>query len=369
MKIIIFANTFYLVSGGDVIFAELAKAWQKSFELKVVTNEKGKSFSVEKGVSPSNIHLQKSSYIDFLPLLLVELYKSLISSLRELFTKRDADIIFSSSFFWPDIVPAVIAKIKNPKAKLVIGIYLLFPPPLSFKKYHGGQLKLLFLYLCQSLSLVLTRFFADLVLTASVNDLDKFKTSSLAIRGGVDMQAASKLKVTKKKYDLVYFGRFHSQKGILDMLKIWKKIKQVQPKTKFLMMGGGPMEEEIKDEVKRLGLQNSITFSGVVGGSNKFKLLKSSKVFTSASRFDTGNMALDEALSCGVPGVVYDLPHMHYPKGVIKVSIGNKVKMRKEIKSLLSDSKKRNRLGREGKEFIKNYDWKNTSQKILKAFS
>lgn len=366
MKILIFANTFYLISGGDMIFVNLAKKFIRSNnQVTVITNEKGEDFCISHGLPQSSVAVQASSWIDKYPLVVVELYKTLVSTLREFFANRqNPEVIFSSSFFLPDLIPAVIAKIKSPRSKLVVGIYLLFPSIFSFKKYHGGQVKLVFLYLSQQISLFLVRVFADLVLTASEKDVKRFK-NAVAIRGGIDFKLIKKIKNKGKRYDLVYFGRFHSQKGLLDLMDIWCKVHKSRPSTNFLMIGAGPLEEEMKEKAKKLNLLDRISFTGILSGTKKYKYLKSCRLFTSASRFDTGNMALDEALACGVPGVVYDLEHLNYPQGVIKVHIGDKTKMKKEIITLLSDTYTRAKLGKQGKEFIKNYDWEITSKKIL----
>jgi glycosyltransferase involved in cell wall biosynthesis len=349
-----------------MIFANLAKIFIKSSNnVTIVTNEKGYDFCVSQKVPGSAVSIQSSSWVDIYPVALVEAYKTIISTIRELFVDRhNPQLIFSSSFFLPDLIPAIIAKVKNPHAKLVVGVYLLFPSIFSFKKYHGGQLKLLILYLFQQISLVLIKLFSDLVLTASEKDTKLFN-NAIAIRGGVDFKQIKKIKNIGKKYDVVYFGRFHSQKGLMDLLDIWQKIYKKRPSTSFLMAGTGPLEEEIITKAKKIKIFDRITFTGLLSGAKKYKILKRCRLFTSASRFDTGNMALDETLACGVPGIVYDLEHLNYPQGVIKVPVGNKNRMVRETISLLNNTYLRSKMGKNGKEFIKRYDWESISKKIL----
>ncbi len=349
-----------------MIFVNLAKNFLKQKnQVTVITNEKGEEFCVSHGLQKEFVLTQRSSFVDKHPLVIVEIYKTLVSTTRELFIKRKSQqIIFSSSFFLPDLIPAIIAKIKNPSAKLVVGIYLLYPSIFSFKKYHGGQLKLVLLYLYQKISLLFVKFFADLVLTASEKDVVHFK-NALAIRGGIDFKQIKRVKNKGKKFDLVYFGRFHSQKGLLDLLDIWYKVYKSRPATNFLMIGAGPLEEEMKVKAKQLKILHKITFTGALTGTKKYNFLKSCRLFTSASRFDTGNMALDEALACGIPGVVYDIEHLNYPFGVVKVQVGDKVKIKKECLHLLSNTYLRSQIGKKGKEFIKGYDWQIVTKKIL----
>ncbi len=375
MKILIYANDYHLVSGGDVIFAEIAKRWIKQgHEIQIVTNEKGTEYCLSKEIPVSNITTWQSSSVDKFGTFISEPIKSILATYRELHTKHiRVDAIFASSFFWPDLFPGIISKIRNPRAKLLVGAYLLFPKPLSRKKYSGGFWKATALYLSQKISLKLISSFVDIVLTASEHDKPRFynkkqlnEISVYAIRGGVEANFIGRVRKQKKIYDALYFGRFHSQKGLFDLLDIWKKILAVKPKAKLLLAGGGPLEKSIREKAIKMGIISSISFSGVVSGTAKYKLLKSAKIFISASRFDTGNIALDEVLACGVPGIVYDLPHLNYMDGVIKIPIGHKVQMEKEIIKLLKSGKTRQRLGRAGRKFIKKFDWNIGAEKVLK---
>lgn len=377
MRIIVFANTYSLVSGGDVIFVEMCKIWSRmGHHVEIITNEKGKEFC-EKHKFPGNkVTLWKASIVDHFRVFIAEIWKTVISSVRTLFLNGESpDVIFASSFFWPDIFSAVLAKIKYPKAKLVVGIYLLFPNPLGKIRYSGGYLKAFALSISQLVSLHLTRVFSDIVLTASrhksnllYNGKQLNEDTVVAIRGGVDTQSILRTKNQRKKFDCLYYGRFHSQKGLFDLLEIWKSVLTKKPKSKLLLAGGGPLESELRERAFHLGILSSITFSGILSGSKKYKLLKTAKIFVSSSRFDTGNIALDEVLACGVPGVVYDLPYLHYEAGVVKIPVGNKKKMTKEILKLLENRDKRLKLGKEGRDFIRQYDWHKVSKRVMSLF-
>lgn len=375
MNILIFANDYHFVSGGDVIFAEISKRWIKQgHEVEIVTNEKGAEYCLSKEIPIRNITIWSSSSLDKLGLFIAEPIKSILSALRELRTQRsEVDVIFTSSFFWPDLFAGVIAKRRIPQANLMVGAYLLFPKPLSRKKYSGGFWKAIVLYFSQLLSLHLISRFVDIVLTASEHDRPHFynkkqlnETSVVAIRGGVEADFIGRVRKQKKIYDAIYFGRFHSQKGLFDLLDIWQKVLVSRPRARLLLAGGGPLEDSLRKKATKMGIISSITFSGIVSGTAKYKLLKSAKIFISASRFDTGNIALDEVLACGVPGIVYDLPHLNYLDGVVKIPIGNKVQMENEIILLLRNRKARQHLGRAGRKFIKTFDWNIGAEKVLK---
>ncbi|KKT40339.1 hypothetical protein A3K29_03005 [Candidatus Collierbacteria bacterium RIFOXYB2_FULL_46_14] len=377
MKFLVFANTYTLISGGDVIFAEMSKFWGSlGHEVTIVTNEKGKAFCESRGLKRVKIMVWPASDSDKFGLIISELYKTLTSVLRSIFKKPEkVEIIFASSFFWPDIFAGVISKLKHPHAKLVVGIYLLFPNPFGNVRYDGGFTKAVLLSISQSVSLFLVDRFADIVLTASRhkkellhNSRQLHKHTVVSIRGGIDLKSISRVKRQPKKYDCVYFGRFHSQKGLFDLLDVWRDVLESKPESKLLLAGGGPLENEIREKADRLKILDSITFSGLVSGSKKYRLLKSAKIFISASRFDTGNLALDEVLACGTPGVVFDLPHLHYEEGVIKVPVGDNKKMAERVVELLNDPSRRENLGNKGRGFIRQFEWGKVSAKVLSLF-
>jgi glycosyltransferase involved in cell wall biosynthesis len=184
----------------------------------------------------------------------------------------------------------------------------------------------------------------------------------MKIRGGVDIRLAESVRTHSTRYDGVFVGRFHEQKNIIELLTIWRMVLRTIPSVRLGLVGAGPLERELKTFVANAGMTKNIFFLGVRDGQDKYGILKSSKVFLSASLTDSGNIALDEALSCGVPGIVFNLSRLDYPAGVVKIPIGNKDKFVHAILRLLRNPAERSRLGREGRSFIRRYDWSATSR-------
>lgn len=374
MKVVVFANTFQIISGGEVIAVEVAKQWLRlGHRVTFITTQKGKAFCRRRGLKQNHVQAWIPSWIDRFGIYFSSAVETIISLFRGLFfNPKPYDTVFSASIFWPDIFPAAFAKIRQPKIKLIVGAYLIFPNPFT-QKYNGSFLKSLVLFLSQMLSLWFISLFADLVLTASELDRQNYfnqrqlnPNSVIAIRGGIDTREIKQAKSPRhrKKYDAVYLGRFHSQKGLLDLLTIWKKVLKVLPRRRLLLIGAGPEEKILKTKVAQTGLQNNIDFCPPVDGLTKYELLKSAKVFISSSQFDTGNIALDEAMACGIPGIVYDLPHFNYQAGVILVAKGKQNKMANEVIKILSNHQKRLSLGEKAKKFIKQFDWHNRAKLI-----
>ena len=251
--------------------------------------------------------------------------------------------------------------------------YLLAPSPWT-RGYGGKGLRGIVSYFARRLSLWLIKTFAHAVFTASENDRHTFYNKRqlhprtvIAIRGGVDTKASNSIREQEVTYDAIFVGRFHPQKCVDELIEIWTMVLQSDPQRKLALIGAGPLENRLKKKVARESVENAVTFLGVVDGTPKIRLLKSSRVFISASRFDSGNIGLDEALACGVPGVIDDLPRLHYPKGVIKVPCGENEMFAEAVLALLHNKETYRRLSKEAMLFAASLDWDVGAARALDA--
>ena len=375
MRIIVFANSVYTntLTGGDRIFAESVKQWLKwGHKVQIVTNEAGREFCIQTGLPKSVLTLWPTSWADKCGVFFSMFLKAFTCFFYGLFfNPGDVDAVFASSFFTPDTIPAFLLKLGRANLKITTASYLF-----SSKKwgidYSGGRLKGLFFYLNQEIAFALTRKFEASIVTASAFDRDKLieferfpGRKILAIRGGVDNQFFVSVPEQPVDYDAVFVGRLHPQKCVNELIEIWGRVVQRRPKSKLVIVGTGAEENNLKFLVKHKNLSTNILFVGSKDGILKAKIIKSALIFVSASRFDSGNIALDEALSCGVPGVIYDLPHLEYPGGVIKVPVKNERLFVEEILSLLSIVRRRKRLADEALAFALKLDWNRKAKQLL----
>ena len=87
-------------------------------------------------------------------------------------------------------------------------------------------------------------------------------------------------KITNKMV-FSFLGRLHAQKNPKFLVNAWNRIKEKEA-VHLLMIGSGPMYEELADIIKKLSLQKSITLVGKV--DNPVNYLKASDVFRYCSR-------------------------------------------------------------------------------------
>lgn len=295
----------------------------------------------------------------------------------------DFDIIYSASDFLFDLIPAIWAKRRNPHSKLLVCLYLIAPPP--WKGYEKiltrgfiiPKARGIIFYLSQKLSIFFMKRSADRIQVCNHFDrghLIKKKVPAKKIKvvsGGVDIAYISGIKESKEgEYDAAFLGRLQPQKGVFDLVKIWKRVCQVRPEARLALIDGGTKRayERLKLRIIRDGLKNNIALFGFLKGEENFRILKSSKCFLCPSKYESWGIVVAEAMTCGLPVVAYNLPPFKelFPKGMISVPIGDTKEFASKVIELFNNEELRKRMGKEALKTSAQYDLNKIAEKELK---
>lgn len=176
-----------------------------------------------------------------------------------------------------------------------------------------------------------------------------------------------------KTYDAVFMGRITENKGIFDLLTVWQKIIEKLPQAKLAIIGTG--REDVVNRlisfIKENKLEKNIDYLGFVHSPQKYKLLKSAKIFLFLSKVnadESWGISLMEALACGLPAITYDLEiykHVYSPNILIKKSISDLTAVYQETINLLNDSARRLILADTVKRFARQFDWLTIAEQDL----
>lgn len=71
------------------------------------------------------------------------------------------------------------------------------------------------------------------------------------------------------KFVIGHVGRFEAQKNHKFLIKLFNKYQKIDASAFLLLIGNGSLESEIKEEVKRLGLENKVKFMGNIPNVNE----------------------------------------------------------------------------------------------------
>lgn len=106
-----------------------------------------------------------------------------------------------------------------------------------------------------------------------------------------------------RSYDIVYIGRFETQKNIIGLIKILAKYLKSN-NGKMLIIGYGSLKSEIINLILKLDIKE---FVDVLPSSDlNYKYLKNAKAFPMVSIWEGYPLVLIEAMRLGVPVVSYD---------------------------------------------------------------
>jgi len=373
------------LSGGDRIAVECIKYWKKKgINVTVMTSKSGHLIYGLKDARYMMIPtptFQKYSVLGIVIFTFVALINGVKKAL--LFRNLDANtVVYSASDFWPDSIPAWVLKMRFRKVKWVAAFYFFAPAPFKIsqdEEYRGGRmsfsLKNLAYYISQRVSYWLIRRYADFVIVS--NELDKkifvkdgvSPTKVKPIYGGVDIKGISTIPLQAPRYDGCFVGRLHPQKGPLELIMIWDVVCKARPEARLAVIGSGELEDQVRNEVRKRNLEQNVDILGFVDGKEKYKILKSSKVFLHTAILDTGGMAAAEGMACGLPVVGFDLPGYKfcYPIGMLKAPTGNIKAFAKLVLNLLQDEDLYYQVKNDALEFVQEWDWDKRAGKLLEA--
>ncbi len=172
-----------------------------------------------------------------------------------------------------------------------------------------------------------------------------------------------------KKYDGVFVGRMSVEKGIFDLLHIWRTVVNKMPEVLLAVVGirVEPYFKDWKLLIKELQLQNNVQHLGPLPRKELLEVLRRSKVFVFPSKVEGAGIAVAEAMASGLPVVAYPLDALCELYGQ---SAGFKPckdigEFAETICKLLESDEDRRRLGDANREYVMGrYAWDKVAEQI-----
>lgn len=379
------------LSGGDNIFIELIRGWSSRMDVILLGSEEARGMAARKGVSSFSFICSSKASKARNPYSLFDLLRHNVTRIADGYRViRDqpgicggADAVYSASDAYPDLLPALRMKLRNPSIKWIAGYYLFVPPPWARVTPYKGRhfLRGLCYWLLQTVSYRLVKRWADVVMVTSEPDVARFVTAVrpasrvVVVRGGVDISASSSWLQSpdrpdaEKKYDACFMGRLHYQKGVLELVDIWARVAERRPGARLAVIGDGPLEGALRDSIEKKQLDACIDLLGFLDGDAKYAIFRQSRVVVHPAVYDSGGMAAAEAMAWGLPGVSFDLEALktYYPMGMLKTAPGDTAAFAENICRLLDDSQLYERMSGEAVSLIREeWSWSIRADQIYR---
>lgn len=372
------------ISGGDRIFIEFARRWSMHNNIIIYMTQEGQEMCKKQNLLGNKLSIQTVGKHIFLKNYFIGYFYRIFQGVKLGLTLKikENTYVYSASDFWMDSIPSFFIKLRSKKVKWIATWYQTAPNPIT--GYRLGKRDKLYRFsaslywMSQFFIKPLIKIFADLVLVNNYEEKKQFPDLDRQGRVGVVLGAINLTDIKKwikdhvrknKIYDAVYQGRFHSQKGVVELIDIWKIVVNERPNAMLAMIGDGPLMEDVKKRIFSIGLNNNIKLFGYVfDGSLKYEIFSRSKLVVHPAFYDSGGMAAAEAMVFGLPCVGFDLKsyESYYPKGMLKVEIGNLSDFANSILRLLDNKEYNQEVGQEAVRMIESsWSWNKRSKEIL----
>ncbi|MGE0015757.1 MAG: glycosyltransferase family 4 protein [Candidatus Methanomethylophilaceae archaeon] len=155
---------------------------------------------------------------------------------------------------------------------------------------------------------------------------------------------------------ILSLGRLVNTKGLEYLVEAMKDVD-----CRLVICGKGPVENKLRKQIGRLGLEGKVEMRGYVSEEEKAVLMSTCKFFAMPSLFESLGLAAIELMSYGRPIVCTDVNGLPETvgEGGLTVPPRNPAALAKAMNSLLSDGKKRAEMGALARSRAEFYDWKN----------
>ncbi len=152
----------------------------------------------------------------------------------------------------------------------------------------------------------------------------------------------------------IYIGRLSEEKGIHTLIKAMKYVN----KSKLLIVGTGPLENQLKEFVKKEKISN-IDFCGFKTGTELEQIIQKCRFMVIPSEwYENGPMSMLECMAYGKAIIGSDIggiPELLAYENGITFECGNERDLSKKILYLLADANKCILMGKRGRKAVENY--------------
>ena len=168
--------------------------------------------------------------------------------------------------------------------------------------------------------------------------------------------------------NILFVGRMEPRKGLIHLLRAFRKLQRDGVRARLLLVGTGPGEREARRYVLTRQLED-VEFLGRVPEGQKAQLFKTADIYVSpATGRESFGIVLLEAMSAGAPIICSDI---HGYRGVVRrdrdgllVEPGNADALAASMRRLIDDPQLRAQLSRAGEERAQLFTWEHVGQAV-----
>lgn len=349
-----FMNSFTSgIDGGTRYFLQVARYFTKNNKVTIITSELGKELAFDYSKNFSFIITDKSKKFNNIILTYI------LRIFRALFIKINLDnncILYASSDILPDVLPVFFKKIFNKKIRYIQRFHAIANPNNKIS------------FFSQKISIFCIKLTADAVLAVN-NEVKMFLIGQGVSENKIDVIPVgidfTEIKEVKNGMefclDAIFVNRLTYDKGVFDLLNIWRIVCEKCPSAKLGIIGHGHVDiiNKIKEYIIDNGLGNNIQLFGFIGDTKlKYRIISTSKIFLLTSHSESFSLSAAEAMALKRPVISFNLPQLKkiYGDSIVYIESFNKNKFAEKIIEMIFNSDIREHYGTVGYTEVIQYD-------------
>ena len=207
---------------------------------------------------------------------------------------------------------------------------------------------------------------------SAMDEIQKYfpNTSNSVIYNGVDSNFYIQNEKKRKSNDLqlLFVGNLFEYKNVQLLIREFPKMKKQFPNLFLKIIGDGEYKKQLSELIVENDLQKNIELVGRVDDEELREHFSSSDLYITASTWEFFNLPLLEAMSCGKPIIVSNLPvHQELVSksngGEVFSLDGNNLVEKIEIVMKNYDKYSKN-----ARDFALENDWSAITKKVLRVY-
>ncbi|MBA2964812.1 MULTISPECIES: glycosyltransferase family 4 protein [Ramlibacter] len=185
-------------------------------------------------------------------------------------------------------------------------------------------------------------------------------------------QSATASLVKPAKPFFLYVGRLSPEKGLLELLAAYTEFHEKRPDYRLLLIGGGPMEAELKRVVRELGISSAVEFLGPMAMAEIVPYYMTAYALVLPSTSEPWGLVVNEALLFGCPAIVSDrcgcAPDLiRADRTGLVFASGSAQELAKSLHRMAELSPQREVMGIECKALIRHFTPKTAASQMVSA--
>ena len=158
---------------------------------------------------------------------------------------------------------------------------------------------------------------------------------------------------------IAFTGRFVEEKRLPDLIDAFALLSQHYPEATLVLAGDGALRDKLVMRAAAAGLSSRVRFTGMLPPERVAEVLALADIYVLPSESEGLPCSLIEAVACGLPSVVSDIPGtVLIQAGVtgFRIPVGDVESLAAALEALLRDPPLRDRMGRAARAlFLEHY--------------